>query len=453
MYEAYFGLAKLPFCIAPDSRFFVDTAPHRAAIRALKDRLQRGDEFVSLVGDFGSGKTTVGRQLLDEMDRTRHLVAELPRLRIEGDQLFDRVAEAFGSRRDGGLPPLGSVIGKLEDLVRGGRDALLLVDDAHHLDVGTLRRLRKLTAIRVDGEQALRVCLVGHAMPLAFDAMQLVGRRMNFGAPVRIGPLDSAGTHEYILARLGRAGWRGRPAFGAATVAIHERCKGNPVRINRLCGHILLHLYMQGRDDVTADVVRAVDELLQAELRGEPATLALPPPASGPPTEPGLLWESPAPAPPARLSGDALMSRLIAKTLPPLLPLDSAFATAPPTVPPPAPPRPAPVAAPPRAAPPRRRLARGAAALALMVSGGFLWQAFLQLSAHDGAALQAARPVAAEFAPRTAAAAAGLATLAEQAIAQTPTGAGPAAPAASAARLVSASLSSASGPRSSPPMP
>ena len=74
--------------------------------------------------------------------------------------------------------------------------------------------------------------------------------------------------------------------------------------------------------------------------------------------------------------------------------------------------------------------------LALMVSGGFLWQAFLSLSTRDMPSLRMARPVEAE---------AGLATLAEQAIAQSPTGAGPAMPAASAP------LSPASGPRSSPP--
>lgn len=434
MYEAYFGLAKLPFCIAPDSRFYVDTAPHRAAISSLKERLQRGDEFVSLVGDFGAGKTTVGRRLLDEMDPRRHLVAELPRLRIAGDQLFDRVAEAFGTRRGGGLPPLGSVLHQLEGLVRAGRDALLLVDDAQTLDVGTLRRLHKLTALRVDGEAALRVCLVGHAMPLAFEAMQLVGRRMNFGAPVRVGALDAAGTHEYILARLARAGWRGRPAFGAATVAVHERCKGNPVRINRLCGHILLHLYMQGRDDVTADIVRAVDELLQAELRGEPATLALPPPAT---PGPQVVRQAAAAPSQARLSGDALMTRLIGKTLAVNPAPDGAF-TAPLPLPlpppPPPPPQPAAEAAP---TPARRRgLPRGVAALGLMVSGAFLWQIFLSLAPP-----RMASPVAAAIAPRSAAAA-DLATLAEQSVAQSPTGAGAAA---------SASLIPASGPRSSPP--
>src|ERR1022692_1199547 len=101
MYEAYFGLANLPFRITPDSRFYVDAAPHRAAIRALQDGLGHGDEFMPLIGEFGAGKTTVVRRMLEEVDRARHVAAELPRVRIEGDQLFDRVAEALGMRRAG----------------------------------------------------------------------------------------------------------------------------------------------------------------------------------------------------------------------------------------------------------------------------------------------------------------------------------------------------------------
>jgi len=40
MYEAHFGLAQLPFRLAPDPRFYVDAAPHRAAIAALMDELR-----------------------------------------------------------------------------------------------------------------------------------------------------------------------------------------------------------------------------------------------------------------------------------------------------------------------------------------------------------------------------------------------------------------------------
>ena len=456
MYEAYFGLAQLPFCIAPDLDFYVETASHRAAIQALKDRLQRGDEFVALVGDHGAGKTMVGRQLLQEMDRQLHLAAELPRLRTEGDQLFDRIAEAFGMRRGGGLPPLGSLVRKLEDLVYTGRDALLLVDDAHRLDSAILRRLRKLTAIRVEGRAALRVCLVGHSMPLDFEATQPAGRRMNFGTPVRVGSIDAADTHQYILTRLGFVGWWGRPAFDAATEAIHGRCDGNPVRINRLCDHILLHLYTQGLDRVTPEIVHVVDESLNAGLHVdlrldvcedvyvEPVTIELPLVAT---PEPLATPEAPAAGPAwARLDGDALMSRLIGKPLPGLRAHDSGF-----SVPPaPAPdPDPAPPAGSGSAKPRRPGMAQGVAALALLAGGGVAWQMIPNTSAHGAVTQQMAQQGPTEIAPQ--ATAAGLAVMAEQAIAQSPTGAGATLQYAPAPRLLSASLSPASGPRSSPP--
>ena len=439
MYEAYFGLAELPFGIAPDPHFYVDTAPHRAAIRALMHRLRRGDAFVMLVGDTGAGKTAIARQLLDEMDPAFHLAVELSLECSEGDQLFDRVAEAFGTPRRGGLPPLGSVIHQLESLVRSGRDALLLIDDAQELDAGALRRLLKLTAVRVDGKPALRVCLVGLAMPPALESMQLGGRRMAFDEPVRLEPLDAAGTHEYVLTRLGRAGWRGWPAFGAATVAIHERCAGNPMRINRLSAHILLQLYKQARDHVTPEVVRAVDDLLQAELRGEAATLVLPP-VAGPE---GLRTFRQTPFAldtDIRVSSDALMSRLLAQSPLPLeLPeAESAQAAADRAEP----------SREPEAAKPRRAvLTNGLATLAIFVSVCSLWPMLSNLSAHAEAPAAEARPGAAEMTPHAVAtvAAAGLATLAEQAVAETPPAAGPPAHRASSPYA----FRPASGPRSS----
>lgn len=417
MYEAYFGLANLPFCIAPDSHFYVDAAPHRAAVRALQDRLSRGDEFMPLVGEFGAGKTTVGRRLLEEIDRKRQVAAELPRMRLDGDQLFDRVAEAFGMRRAGGVPPLQNVIRQLEGFARDGCEGLLLVDEAHQLDLSALRRLRKLTAVRVDGRAALRVCLAGPSLPPAFEALQRLGQPLDVGVPVRIERLDAAGTHTYILERLARAGWSGRPSFENTTAAIHERCKGNPARVNRLCGHILLHLYMQGRDDINPDVVRAVDELLQAELRGEPAALTLPPLLRATPDPAVLLEDFPA------VTADRLYREA----------LTAAHAAQAPSPSPP-PPTTALVTTPPRSAlvaynpgPRRRGLAQGVAALALLVTGGFLWQMISNLAtAHSESTLRAAVvAAAASAAAPPIPTAAGLAEVAQRTLERAPPAAAP----------------------------
>jgi len=281
MYEAHFGLAQLPFRLAPDPRFHVDAAPQRAAILALRAGLLRGEEFIPLVGDFGVGKTTVARRLLQEIHDGRHLTGELPGALIDGDDLFDRVTEALALGPHG---PAGELMQQLEGLARDGGVAVLLVDDAHELALDALQRLRTLTGVRVDGRAALHVALVGRTLPAGVLELRQAGRPLALGAPVRVEPLDVAGTREYILKRLARAGWTGRPAFEPDTTAeIHARCNGNPGLINRLCGHLLLQLYMEGRDDLSPGIVRAGDELLRCELEGLPATDKLPPPAPRPP--------------------------------------------------------------------------------------------------------------------------------------------------------------------------
>lgn len=384
MYEAYFGLTSLPFRLAPDASFFVETATHRAALTALQGRLADGDEFVPLVGEFGIGKTLVGRRMLHEIDRTRQVGAELSVLRADGDDVFDRVVEAFGLPRVRSVRPLENAIRQFEAIAGVGRTALLLVDDAHLLDDALLRRLRKLTAVRVNGRAALRVCLAGRSTP-AFEELQRCGHSLSIGPPIQLELLNAEETHAYILDRLRRAGWQGRPEFGTATAAIHERCEGNPARINRLCGHILLHLYMQGRDDVDAAVVAAVDELMQAELRGEFATLALPPQAAATPLAAALGLH--APLADAVLPGDALMAQLIAQaTAPVLTALPDDEPVEPAVESPPAVPRPSPR---------RRGFAQVATALALMVTGGFLWQMICNFAiAHSEATHAAARAAA-----------------------------------------------------------
>jgi len=278
MYEAHFGLAEMPFPTGQDPRHYVDTAPHRAAVLALLAGFERGDGFMLLTGEFGVGKTTIARRMLAQVDRERHRVAELTSPRIEGDELFDRIAEALGARAVDTGHGLRALSRLLEGLAAGGQDALVLIDEAQRLDIGDLDSLRELAAARVEGRGVLHLCLIGRAAPPGIEALRRMGRPLDLGATVNVGSLDAAGTRAYVLARLNRVGWMGRPSFDeGAFVEIHVRCDGIPGRINRLCGHILLQLYMLRRDDVNAEVVRAVDDLLQCELDGVPSTLELPP--------------------------------------------------------------------------------------------------------------------------------------------------------------------------------
>ena len=116
MYDSRFGLEGLPFQIAPDLHFHVDTDTHRAALSALQAGLARGDEFIALVGDFGTGKTMVARRLIQLVDHDRNAVVELAGWRIEGDDLLTRIAGALGQGAADTHLPLGTLMQCLQEI-------------------------------------------------------------------------------------------------------------------------------------------------------------------------------------------------------------------------------------------------------------------------------------------------------------------------------------------------
>ena len=289
MYEARFGLEGLPFQIAPDLHFHVDTDTHRAALSALQLGLARGDEFIALIGDFGTGKTMVARRLIQLVDRDRYAVVELAGWRIEGDDLLTRIAAALGQRAVDTALPLGTLMQCLQELGRRDRAALLVIDDAHLLGLDAVRRLAKLTAMRAEGRGVVHVCLVGRAVSPAIAEHVRVGRALQIGTLAQLDALDVPAVGAYIRGRLERVGWKGHPSFASGVAAeIQARTAGNPARINRLCGHLLAQLQESGDDVVSIDLVRAVASRLQSEFDDFLADGGSGPPVPAPPVSPPL---------------------------------------------------------------------------------------------------------------------------------------------------------------------
>lgn len=276
MYEAHFGLSDLPFRIVPDLRFYVDSVPSRTALTALRQGLAGTAPFLVVTGGSGAGKTITVRKLLAELDRSRYAVADVSSAGLDRDELLRAVTVAFGMPEadSGDLPE--SLRSLLERIRGGGRTALLVLDEADGLGVASLRALADLAAAGAGGAPGMFVCLVGLNAPPGLVELERLGQPLGIGATCRLRPLEAAETREYILHRLRRAGWTGRPAFdAAATDAIHAQSDGIPARINLLSNRILLALSGKASNVVDAELVLAVDELLKSELAGQspPAVL------------------------------------------------------------------------------------------------------------------------------------------------------------------------------------
>ena len=95
MYEEYYGFAEKPFSLTPDPKYLYRSQSHADAFDLLQYAIRRREGFVVVTGDIGTGKTTLCRALLEEIDRTTFTALVLDPFLSEQD-LLKRILQDFG---------------------------------------------------------------------------------------------------------------------------------------------------------------------------------------------------------------------------------------------------------------------------------------------------------------------------------------------------------------------
>ncbi|MSQ50353.1 MAG: DUF2075 domain-containing protein [Betaproteobacteria bacterium] len=284
MYEAFYGLTCKPFQLNPDPSFFFGSAPHRKAMAYLQYCLHRNEGFVVVTGEAGTGKTTLVRSLLNELDRGQVIAATLVSTQLGADDMLRSVAAAFGiatqnTNKSEILQPIEVF---LTAAAQEGKRCLLVVDEAQNLTLRSLEELRMLMNFQLDGDALLQCFLIGQTEFRQILQSPAMWQRVI--AACHIGPLDSDETQGYIQHRLAHAGSIKRIEFlEEAYLQIFEASGGIPRRINSICERLLLAGFLDekrsfARDDV-AKVVAELDDELQ--ITEEPAGAGKPGAAPG----------------------------------------------------------------------------------------------------------------------------------------------------------------------------
>ena len=265
-YFRILGLDREPFSTSPDPAFFYQSERHRAILANLliEFRLHRGLSVV--LGDVGTGKTTLGRKLI-QMLRDRegflfHLVLD-PTYPSE-DLFFTALIRALGIGVSVSSPTLVDYREILERYlfqkgIREGQTVVLIIDEAHKLNALSLEALRILLNYETNEAKLLQLVLLGQMelLPLITGMPNLMDR---VSLKSRLEPWELTETREMVRFRLREAGYQSRlPLFtDDAIEAIHEYAEGYPRRIAMLCHQALRTLVMTK--------ARVVDEPLVEEL-------------------------------------------------------------------------------------------------------------------------------------------------------------------------------------------
>ena len=294
MYEEFYGLTSKPFQLNPDPGFYFGSKQHRRAKAYLEYGVQRSEGFIVITGEIGAGKTTIVRGLLESLDPTSVIAAQLVSTQLDAEDTLRMVAAAFGVPvKD---PSKADLLMAIEAFFitqsSQGKRCLLMVDEAQNLHPKAVEELRMLSNFQFGKLALLQTFLIGQ--PEFRDILQgpnMQQLRQRVTATCHIGPLDALETQGYIEHRLKCAGHTGKPSFDpAAFVGIFDGSGGIPRRINAICDRLLLHGYLAEKNHFEASDVQEVLDEMQSELKvpgpagvsgdinagSNPAMLALP---------------------------------------------------------------------------------------------------------------------------------------------------------------------------------
>ncbi|MBX7256421.1 MAG: AAA family ATPase [Candidatus Hydrogenedentes bacterium] len=262
MYLEHYRLAKEPFHIASTPGFFYMGENHREALAMMVYGVRKRLGFVALVGDVGTGKTTVLRAYLEHIRGSdiRTILMFNPNVTFEG--LLLHILGGLGidaSGRDERWM-LHALAYCLQQELNEGRTVALVIDEAHHLPLATLEKMHLISNLETGQGKLLQVVFL--AQPELDDIIQddrLRQIRQRIAVRYYLRPLRYWESRAYLRFRIQRAG--GDPDYvftRSAIKALARSAKGVPRLLNIFADNALITGMGHGMRPVTPKVVREV---------------------------------------------------------------------------------------------------------------------------------------------------------------------------------------------------
>lgn len=265
MYEKFYGLKERPFNVTADPNFLFFSKKHREAFDHLIYGIKEKKGFLEITGEIGTGKTTLCRALISQLDeRTRTafiLNSNLPEVQLLLAIVTDLGLTVKPRTKINLLSELNRF---LIDQLKAGSNVVLIIDEAQNLKAAQLEQIRLLSNLETDKEKLIQIVLVGQPeLREKLDSPELEQLRQRISVKYHILPLDKTEVGDYIYHRLHVAGSDGTIKFEPDVFGeIYEYSGGVPRLINLVCDRTLLLGFIMESRDITLDMIkRSVEEI------------------------------------------------------------------------------------------------------------------------------------------------------------------------------------------------
>ena len=269
MYKEFFGLRKFPFQLTPDPDFLYVTAQHREALAGLTYAIMARKGFVVLIGNAGTGKTTLLTRIMHHLPATRVQSSVIVNPTLTPSEFLEAALLDFGfqnipSSKAQRIVALQSFLWKGH---REGRTSALVVDEAHKLTPEVLEEVRLLGNFEASDEKLLQIVLVGQTeLGDLLNGEGLRQLKQRIALRLVLEPLPEPEVELYIAHRWMKAGGTASPFTADAIAAIAQGSKGIPRVINGICDSALIEAFADGSASVEfGHVLTVCRELCLAE--------------------------------------------------------------------------------------------------------------------------------------------------------------------------------------------
>jgi len=267
VYLKHFNLREYPFSLTPSTRFLYWTESHRLALEHLLYGIRQRKGFMLLTGEIGSGKTTLCRKLLDEVDS--HVVTALVLNPVLSEPQFLRlILGEFGITdvRGDRLRLRERLDRFLLQQAAYDRDVVLIIDEAQNLSP-TMEHIRLLSNLETEDRKLLQIVLVGQPeLRTTLQDPRLLQLRQRITVRYHLGRLSRQDTGGYLHHRLQTAGANGTPRFDNGSIdLLHRFSEGIPRRLSAAADMALLAAYSRGwknpDQQCVQDAIRDLEEI------------------------------------------------------------------------------------------------------------------------------------------------------------------------------------------------
>ena len=267
MYQDYFGFSEMPFHVTPNPRFLFLSPTHQEALQHLRYGIENKKGFIVLTGEVGCGKTTLCRQLLEELEANeKYETALLLNPRISETQLLRSIMKELGEESK--VRSKSDLLDTLNDIllerIQQGQEIVLIIDEAQNLSFEVMEMLRLLSNLETYDQKLLQIVLMGQPeLKARLKEKRLRQFRQRVLVHYNLKTFKKAEVQLYIMHRLSMAGSNGHPPFTQRAISkIAQSSRGIPRIINNICDKALLASFIRNGINVNWwDVRKALQDI------------------------------------------------------------------------------------------------------------------------------------------------------------------------------------------------